>query len=204
MALIQLPNDDRAQAVWRLVMPSQQNLNPFTGRRQSVAGDRGWWECDYTIPTTVGQADYYAWGAFIRQAQNPDNTFRVRTEQVEQNGYNFTSQPGNCQVNGVGQTGRSFNIDGMEAGSQVSDPVLPAGAFLTIEDTLYQLTSGIAKTGANQAISVEPPLRSSPADNAPVSWLEPYCLMYLAETPDHPFGLGNIATLTLKFREFVQ
>lgn len=203
MALITLPNIARSSFNFKRVTPYQENINEYTGRRQVVTSDRGWWECRYTLPDTVGQSDFYAWEAFIALAQNPDNSFRVRAEEVQQNGYSLGTAPGSLAVAGASQTGRSLTVDGAPTTGTVSNPVIPAGCKITVEDVMYTLTSGLNKTAASQVITIEPPLRSSPADNASIEWLEPYCLMYLAEVPDHPLSLGNVSSLSFLFREVV-
>jgi hypothetical protein len=201
---------------WRLVQPAQNNISEWTGRRQTIASGRGWWECDYGLPPIVGDSAIREWRAFVAKARGAANDFRVPVHPTAQYSLSVTSETlvldfadmlylseGGAAsltafVAGASQTGRSLTTDGWPA----SETVLEAGQFVTIGDQLLQLTEDVVSNASGAAtITFEPALRASPADNAPIEYGNPYCLMYLDETPAISSGTGQVHSLSLKLRE---
>lgn len=194
MATITFPSTPKAQSMaWRLVMPSQTNISSWTGERQTVSSNRGWWECNFVLPTIVGTANVNAWRSFIAQARGSANDFQVPVDPTAQS--SVTATP---LVNGADQVGRSLITDGWP----VSTTVLYAGQYVTIGDQLLQLTDDITsdETGA-ATISFEPPIRSAPADNAAIEFKNPYCLMYMTEQPEINVEAGYVYSFSLMLRE---
>lgn len=220
MALIDLPATPNPAALqWRLVQPAQTNMSEWTGKRQTLASGRGWWECNYILPPVVDTARFNPWRAFVALARGGANEFRVPVDPKPQEpdttapsgvtlsldfanreyfSQGGTSSVGTAAVNGGSQTGRSLITDGWPE----NDTVLSAGEFVTINDQLLQLTADVVSDiNGNATITFEPPIRSSPADNDPIEYLSPYALMYLTEIPAYTFETGWIYTVDLSFRE---
>ena len=194
MATITFPSEPAAQAVsWTLVQPAQTNVSEWTGQRQTIASNRGWWECEYTLPPIVGTTNANPWRAFLAKTQGQANDFQVPVDPVAQSSASATPL-----VNGASQTGRSLITDGWP----VSTTVLYAGQYVTIGNQLLQLTADVVSDGSGAAtISFEPPIRTSPADNAAIEFKNPYCLMYLKEKPAISVEAGYVYSLSLSLRE---
>jgi hypothetical protein len=199
---------------WRLVMPSQTNVSEWTGRRQTLASGRGWWECQLSLPPIVGTANVNAWRSFIAKARGAANDFRVPVDPTAQAPNITTTAVGSLSlnfttnlyqtfsptplVNGSGQTGRTLSTTGWP----VSSTVLQAGQFVTINDQLLQLTENVVSNASGIAtLTFEPPVRVSPANNAPVEYENPYCLMYFVEEPTLSVENGYVYSLSLNLRE---
>jgi hypothetical protein len=199
---------------WRLVMPSQTNVSDWTGRRQTLASGRGWWECQLSLPPIVGTANVNAWRSFIAKARGAANDFRVPVDPTAQAPNITTTAVGSLSlnfttnlyqtfsptplVNGSGQTGRTLSTTGWP----VSSTVLQAGQFVTINDQLLQLTENVVSNASGIAtLTFEPPVRVSPANNAPVEYENPYCLMYFVEEPTLSVENGYVYSLSLNLRE---
>ena len=216
MTTITYPSTPRPQGMsWRLVMPAQTNVSDWTGRRQTIASGRGWWECQITFPPIVGTDNVNAWRAFIAKSRGAANDFQVPVDPTAQYvdapasvvgslSLNFTTglyqtfSQGAALVNGSGQTGRTINADGFPA----STTVLQAGQFVTINNQLLQLTENVVSNSSGAAVlTFEPPIRVSPANNAPVEYENPYCLMYLVEEPTLSVEAGYVYSLSLNLRE---
>lgn len=215
MATITYPSTPKPQGMsWRLVMPAQTNVSDWTGRRQTLASGRGWWECQITFPPIVGTDNVNAWRAFIAKSRGAANDFQVPvdpTPQGDQIGpevsgslsLNFTTNvyqtfSSTSLVNGSGQTGRTINADGFPA----STTVLQAGQFVTINNQLLQLTENVVSNSSGAAVlTFEPPIRVSPVNNAPIEYENPYCLMYLVEEPTLSVETGYVYSLSLNLRE---
>lgn len=194
MATITYPSTPKPQGMsWRLLMPAQTNVSDWTGRRQTLASGRGWWECQITFPPIVTTASINPWRSFIAKARGAANDFQVPVDPVAQS--TSTATP---LVNGAGQTGRTLNTDGWP----LSTTVLQAGQFVTINNQLLQLTENVTSNGSGVAVlTFEPPVRVSPADNAAIEYKNPYCLMYLVEEPTLSGEFGYVYNLSLNLRE---
>lgn len=194
MATITFPATPRAQSMaWRFVMPSQTNVSDWTGKRQTIASGRGWWECQLTLPPIVGTANINVWRSFIAQARGRTNDFQVPVDPTAQSSASATPL-----VNGAGQIGRTLASDGWP----LSSTVLQAGQFVTINNQLLQLTANVVSNGSGQAtLTFEPPIRVSPSDNAAIEFKNPYCLMYMVEEPTLSVEAGYVYSLSLNLRE---
>lgn len=194
MATITYPSTPKPQGIaWRLLMPAQTNVSDWTGRRQTLASGRGWWEAQITLPPIVGTTNINAWRSFIAKSRGTANDFQVPVDPVAQS--SATATP---LVNGAGQTGRTLNTDGWP----LSTTVLQAGQFVTINNQLLQLTENVTSNGSGVAVlTFEPPVRVSPADNAAIEYKNPYCLMYFVEEPTLSVESGYLYSLSLNLRE---
>ncbi len=194
MATITFPSNPKPSGMqWRLVMPAQNNVSGWTGQRQVIASNRGWWECSFTLPPIVGRTAINPWRSFIAQARGMANDFQVPVHPTAQSTLSNT-----VLVQGAGQTGRSIITDGWPN----STTVLSAGDYVTIGNQLLQLTANVTSNGSGVAtLTFEPPIRSAPADNAAVEYKNPYALMYFTEEPTLSAEIGDVYTLSFQFRE---
>ena len=194
MATITYPSTPKPQSMsWRLLMPAQTNVSDWTGRRQTLASGRGWWEAQITFPPIVGTTNINAWRSFIAKSRGAANDFQVPVDPVAQS--SATATP---LVNGAGQQGRTLNTDGWP----LSTTVLQAGQYVTINNQLLQLTENVTSNGSGVAVlTFEPPVRVSPADNAAIEYKNPFCLMYLVEEPTLSVETGYVYSLSLNLRE---
>ena len=194
MATITYPSTPKPSGMsWRLVMPSQTNVSEWTGRRQTIASGRGWWECQITLPPIVGTTNVNAWRSFVAKARGRANDFQIPVDPTAQSASASTPL-----VNGASQTGRTLSTDGWP----VSTTVLVAGQFVTINNQLLQLTENVTSNGSGVAtLTFEPPIRTSPSDNAAIEYKNPYCLMYFVEEPTLSVENGYVYSLSLNLRE---
>jgi len=194
MATVTFPSTPKPNGMsWRLIMPSQTNVSEWTGRRQTIASGRGWWECQLSLPPMVGTTRVNTWRAFIAKCRGRANDFQIPVDPTAQSAAAATPL-----VNGGAQTGRTLNTDGWP----VSSTVLVAGQFVTINNQLLQLTENVTSNGSGVAVlTFEPPVRAAPADNAAIEFKNPYCLMYLVEEPTLSVENGYVYSLSLNLRE---
>ena len=194
MATITYPSTPKPSGMsWRLVMPAQTNVSEWTGRRQTVASGRGWWECQLSLPPIVGTTNINAWRSFIAKSRGSANDFQIPVDPTAQSVSTATPL-----VNGAAQTGRTLNTDGWP----LSTTVLQAGQYVTINNQLLQLTENVTSNGSGVAtLTFEPPIRTSPADNAAIEYKNPFCLMYFVEEPTLSVENGYVYSLSLNLRE---
>ena len=87
--------------------------------------------------------------------------------------------PGTAEVNGASQTGKSLVTDGW---GPLSQTVLEAGDLFQVETALYMVMEDVVTDGSgNATITIEPAIRTSPADNAIVKTKEPVMIARLSE-----------------------
>lgn len=194
MATITFPSTPAPSGMtWRLIQPAQNNISGWTGARQVLASGRGWWECSVSLPPMVGEASVAPWRSFFAKLQGAANDFRLPVNEIAQS--SSTATP---LVNGGSQTGRSIVTDGWP----LSTTVLSAGMYVTINNQLLQLTADVVSNGSGQAtISVAPAVRTSPADNAPIEFKNPYALMYVLEEPTVSVEPGLVYSTSFSARE---
>lgn len=194
MATITYPSTPKPNGMaWRLVMPAQTNISEWTGRRQTITSGRGWWECQVSLPPIVGSTGVNTWRSFIAKARGRANDFQIPVDPTAQSASASTPL-----VNGASQTGRTLATDGWP----VSTTVLVAGQFVTINNQLLQLTENVTSNGSGVAtLTFEPPIRTSPSDNAAIEYKNPYCLMYFVEEPTLSVENGYVYSLSLNLRE---
>jgi len=194
MATVTFPSSPKPNGMsWRLIMPSQTNVSDWTGRRQTIASGRGWWECQLSLPPIVGTTNVNAWRSFIAKSRGRANDFQIPVDATAQSAASATPL-----VNGAGQTGRTLTTDGWP----LSSTVLVAGQFVTINNQLLQLTENVTSSGSGVAtLTFEPPIRTSPTDNAAIEYKNPYCLMYFVEEPTLSVENGYVYSLSLNLRE---
>lgn len=194
MALITFPSTPKPQTMsWRLVMPAQTNVSDWTGRRQTIASGRGWWECQITLPPISGTTRINAWRAFIAKSRGAANDFQVPVDPTAQ----LLSSRGTVLVRGAGQTGRTLITDAWTG----TTTALQAGQYVTVNNQLLQLTENVTPVSGIATLTFEPPLRVAPADNLAIEYMNPFCLMYLVEEPTLSVETGYVYSLSLNLRE---
>lgn len=193
MATITYPSTPKPQGMaWRLLMPAQTNVSDWTGRRQTIASGRGWWEAQITFPPIAGTTNINAWRSFIAKSRGAANDFQVPVDPTEQ-----SVSRGTVLVRGGGQTGRTLSTDGWTG----TTTALLAGQYVTVNKQLLQLTENVTPSGGIATLTFEPPLRSAPADNLAIEYRNPFCLMYMVEEPTLSVETGYVYSLSLNLRE---
>lgn len=181
-------------ATWRYVRPTQVNTSGWTGGRQVLASNRGWWEASIAIPPIVGEKAFQAWRGFIAETRGAANDFQVPYVAANQTVWGGYSP----KINGAGQTGRDIITDGWP----ISRTVLRKGQAVNIGSQLCILTADLTTNGSGQAtISIADPVRNATTDNADIEYQRPYCLMYLAEDAIYSTAPGMVFGLTLELSE---
>ena len=171
----------------KLVRPSITMRSPFTGKRQALVMPYAVW----SFEAPVSKQDTTIAGkirSFLAQLDGVANTFRFPVP--------GTSTPLSAYggavglVNGGSQTGSTLVTDGWAN----STLVLREGDYFTVNDELKICTADATTNGSGQVtISFKPTLRTSPADNAPLTISNPTCLMAM-DDPDAANWVVNAPT----------
>ena len=127
------------------------------------------------------------WAVDLNRALRDGVTMRIRQPGL------VIGNPGAPKVNGAGQTGTTLQADGFSAGYAVRK-----GQFFALiasgQRYLHQAAVGAsASAGGVLAISIEPRLRLSPADNADIEFANVSIDGLLEDVPDHGYDPDQLA-----------
>jgi len=174
---------------WGLTSNTMSFNSPLSGAMQTVEMPGARWRCSFTMENLV-EADAALLQALLVQLRGQANRLLL---------HNFArptprgTATGTPLVNGASQTGVSLITDGWTAGITA----LRTGDFFGVNGELKMVTAdAVADGSGNCTISFEPPLRSSPADNAALTTTKPLAIFMLS-SPDsgwdtQPYRLSNV------------
>lgn len=151
------------------------------------------WTAEYSLPP-MARADAADWLAFLVKLRGAAGRF-----------YGFDpggriprgTATGTPLVKGASQTGTSLITDGWTAGVT---GILKAGDYIGVNDQLYMVVADATSDGSgNATLTIEPPLRSSPSDNAPITTTQASCVMRLSSN-EVSWSISSIMLFGLSFQ----
>lgn len=162
------------------------NANTFTSSlnafRQDAVLPGSRWAASFTWTNRKGAVARKLTGQ-LAKLLGPVNTFKIALP-VSLIG----TGAGTGVVNGAGQTGSEIITDGWDASQAL---LLAAGDWIEIDQAVYLVTDDVASDGAgNATISISPPIRRSPPDNASVS-VSPSFYMKTTKNDAAQFSFGG-------------
>ena len=153
---------------------TQRFESPLTKTVQRVLLGGSRWNATYSLPA-MNRLRAANWLAFFMLLEGSANTFNAFDPDKKTPRGVATGTP---LVNTASQTGSSLITDGWTA----SKTVLKAGDMFSVNSELKMVTADCLSDGSgNATISFKPALRSSPADNAPITTTQPTCTMILSD-----------------------
>lgn len=157
---------------WSLVPNTQSFSSPLSGAVQTVEMPGARWKASFMMENLT-EADAALLQAFLVTLRGRAGRFYL---------YNFArSAPrgtasGTPLVKGAAQTGNTLIIDGCAVGA-----TLLAGDYFNVNGELKMVVAAATANGVGEmTLTFEPPLRSSPADNAAVTLTQPTATFMLA------------------------
>ncbi len=87
-------------------------------------------------------------------------------------------------VDGSAQTGSSLDIDGATSGSNW----LRSGDMFLVNGELKMITADVTVTGGDATLEFNPPLRSSPANNAAITVDPPMATRFILQGNEHSWS----------------
>jgi hypothetical protein len=160
---------------WSLQSNTQTFTSPLNGTMQTLELPGARWRASFTFQN-LAEADAAKLQAFLVSLRGQAGRFYL---------YNFARPKpngvgtGTPRVNGAGQSGGTLLTDGWTA-SQTG--ILKAGDFIGVNGELKMVTADVNSDGSgNATLSIEPPLRSSPADNSAITVTQPTTTFMLTE-----------------------
>lgn len=151
---------------------TQTFTSPLTRNTQRLVLTGGRWRADYTLPK-MNARQAGPWMAFLDQCEGMANTFNAYDPDRQRP---LGAGTGTPLVKSGSQTGSSLTTDGWTS----STLVLKAGDYFSVNNELKRVTADVTSDGSgNATVTFKPALRSSPADDAPLTLTRPTCTMIL-------------------------
>jgi len=176
--------------------------SPFTYKQQVMQHQGARWEAEITLPPTQ-RADAEEWIAFLFALQGQYGTFLLGDPLGATPRGSAATTPGTPLVNGASQTGSTLAIDGLPISAT---NYLRAGDYIQLGSSsssrLHKVLENASSNGSGEAtLSIWPPLRESPSDNAAVTVSNTKGVFRLA-TPDASFSINEASFYGVTFTAF--
>lgn len=154
-----------------LVPNTQSFSSPLSGAVQTIEMPGARWKVSFMLENLT-EADSALLQAFLVKLRGRAGRFYLHNfARTEPRG----TQRGTPLVKGASQTGTTLAIDGCTAGA-----TLLAGDFFAVNGELKMVVANATADGAGEmTLTFEPPLRSSPADNAMLTLSSPVATFML-------------------------
>lgn len=155
-----------------LVPNTQSFSSPLSGAVQTIEMPGARWKVSFMLEN-LAEADSALLQAFLVKLRGRAGRFYLHNfARSEPRG----TQRGTPLVKGASQTGTTLAIDGCTVGA-----TLLAGDFFAVNGELKMVVANSTADGAGEmTLTFEPPLRSSPADNAAITLVQPTATFMLA------------------------
>jgi len=174
MAIAMPSSPNFKSAKWGIVYNTMRHVSPLNRVTQTIERPGALWTGSFVLPP-MERADAEEWIAFLLKLRGMSGRFY---------GYDPSARTprgvatGTPLVNGASQTGTSLNTDGWTTSTT---NILRTGDYFQVGTELKKVVQDINSDGVGAATLVfEPPLRSSPADNAAITTTNPVCVMSLS------------------------
>lgn len=187
---------------WHLRYRTQHSISELDGTVQTIVLPGAYWYCTVGW-TQLNATRWRALEAFLASLEGAGGRFYFGPQHALTP---VGTGAGTPLVNGASQTGSSLITDGWTP----SSAILKAGDYLHFDAggrrELKIVTADVTANGSGQAtISIKPPIRTSPADNAAITVSSPSCVMMLAddEQGSISYRTAGLASATLTMREAI-
>jgi hypothetical protein len=162
--------------------------SPFTGQEQVQDWGGSWWSYEVEMAVTTG-GEARALSAFFTALGGKRNTFTFADPKAGISGAFVAGQP---RVDGSGQSGSTLVTAGWDAGRQlVAGDTFSLGTGAAAR--LYMLTADALTNSQGRAtLQIVPPLRSSPANNAPIEAHAPLVHLRLSSPVPTQMDLADV------------
>lgn len=168
---LDLPDVEFVSARLRIVRASTVVRSPFTGKTQAGELPFSLWALRFQLPV-LDEEEARDWKVFVAQLHGQFGTFKAKIPGYTGPTTGYAGAQG--LVNGADQTGLSLVTDTWANSSSL----FHKGNWFTVNDELKMITADVSSNGSGAAtLAFEPALRESPANNAPITFLDPYCIM---------------------------
>ena len=180
-----------------LVANTQQFVSPLNRSAQTLELTGSRWRGDYTLPP-MKRTQAAAWHAFLVQLRGASGRFYAGDPDGKTARGTATGTP---LVDGASQTGISLITDGWTINIT---GILKAGDYIAYNvgsaRQLHILTADANSNGSGQStLAIEPPIRTSPANNEPIIVSSPTCIMRLIDDDQSAWDANHLSVYGISF-----
>jgi hypothetical protein len=172
--------------------------SPYNGASQAQDWGGRWWSYELQFGPWRG-AESRAARAFAVRLEETAGRFLFQDPTAAYTG--GVEFPGDPLVAGLGQTGRTLVTDGWTPGI----PIFAGMCFSLGTDTatrFHMVTTDTIVNDLGQAtLTIAPPLRESPADNAVIEWAEPKVQLRVSSGVASQIAAGAYTTFSFSAEE---
>jgi hypothetical protein len=191
------PSPAFARSRFRLLSNTQTFVSPLDRSVQTLELPGARWAAEFTLPP-MKRAQVAAWLAFLVQCRGGAGRFYAGDPDGKTPRGVATGAP---QVDGASQTGVNLATKGWSASVA---GILKAGDYVAFDAgagrELHLLTADAASDGAGKAtLALEPPIRTSPANNATLIVNAATCVMRLADDAQAAWDVDQLGVFGLAF-----
>ena len=175
------PAIEPASAEWALISNTQQFTSPLSGTTQTLALPGSRWACRLVFAPLL-LTNRQAMAAFLAKLGGPAGRFYFGDPAYKIKGPRG-GNAGTPLIAGASQTGASLDTDGWDV--SITD-ILKAGDYFCYDtsagrELLMVTADADSDAGGAATLSIAPGIRTSPADNAVITVVNPTCIMRLAD-----------------------
>ena len=175
MTTYDFPSITPSGSSWELVTNTRRFTSPLTNATQTVARKGTLWRVDLSFNNLDG-ADRADLQAFLTKLNGQEHRFTLHDHAYTRRG----TGGGTPLIDGASQTGSSVTIDGATA--SVTN-WLRAGDYLSFNNQLFMTTADCNSDGSGDVtVTLSPPIRSAPADDAAVDIDAPVSGVFMLAT----------------------
>ena len=175
MTTYAFPSITPNRSSWELVTNTRRFTSPLTNATQTVARKGTLWRVDLSFNNLDG-ADRADLQAFLTKLNGQEHRFTLHDHAYTRRG----TGGGTPLIDGASQTGSSVTIDGATA--SVTN-LLRAGDYLSFNNQLFMTTADCNSDGSGDVtVTLSPPIRSAPADDAAVDIDAPVSGVFMLAT----------------------
>jgi hypothetical protein len=198
MATYDFPDITPTTQTFELVTNTKTFKSPLSNAIQTVSRQGSHWKTTMRFSNLTG-SERSALQAFIAKLDGQTNRMRIRDYGAVRSG--AATSGDTLLVNGAGQSGSTINLDG--ATFSVTG-YLKAGDYISFNNELHMVTSDAdSDAGGELAVTISPPIRKVPADNASVTYIGATGVFMMTNNPSWSTSSLYVSNITVEAIEDV-
>lgn len=198
MATYNFPDIKPSNQTFELVTNTKVFQSPLSNAIQTLSRRGSYWKTTMVFNNLTG-SERSELQAFISKLDGQTHRMRIRDYGAIR--YGNATPPQTPLVQGSGQTGSSLTVDGASAGVTT---YFAAGDYISFNNELHLVTEDADSNVSGEVeVFIAPPIRKTPADNAPVEYSAPYGVFMMTNNPQWRTQPPYFSSITIEAIEDV-
>lgn len=198
MATYNFPNITPTTQTFELVTNTKTFQSPLSNAIQTVSRQGSYWKTSMVFNNLSG-SDRAELQAFIAKLDGKTHRMSIRDYGAVKRGASTAGDT--LLVRGAGQSGSSIDLDGA---AFLVTGYLKAGDYISFNDELHMVTADAdSDAGGELTVSIAPPIRKVPADNAAVTYIGATGVFMMVNDPRWSTKAPYFSSITIEAIEDV-